>query len=89
MPGLIRHSVKQLGTAINGAVDSPVQGGVKLYRDSFLNERYIARHPDESQQCEQLRNQILDYVRVIQQALNLHGKICPDSAFHEALRSRE
>ena len=25
-------SVKQLGTVINGAVDSPVNGGVKLYR---------------------------------------------------------
>ena len=32
-------SVKQLGTAINGAVDSPVNGGVKLYRSvSFWPE---------------------------------------------------
>lgn len=30
---LTRVSVKQLGTAINGAVDSPVNGGVKLYRN--------------------------------------------------------
>jgi hypothetical protein len=27
------RSVKQLGTAINGAVDSPVNGGVELYRE--------------------------------------------------------
>ena len=26
------RSVKLLGTAINGAVDSPVNGGVRLYR---------------------------------------------------------
>lgn len=29
---LIVFSVKQLGNAVNGAVDSPVSGGVKLYR---------------------------------------------------------
>ena len=81
--------MKQLGTAINGAVDSPVQGGVKLYRQTFLNERYTARHPEEEEQIEQLRARVLDYARTIQQALDLHGKVCKDAAFHEALRSRE
>ena len=83
------NSVKHLGTAINGAVDSPVQGGVKLYRQTFLNERYAARHPEEEEQIDTLRACVLDYARTIEKALDLHGRICRDAAFHEALRSRE
>lgn len=82
-------SVKHLGTAINGAVDSPVQGGVKLYRHTFLNERYASRHPEEEEQIDNLRAAVLDYARTIQRALDLHGRVCRDAAFHEALRSRE
>jgi hypothetical protein len=78
-----------LGTAINGAVDSPVQGGVKLYRQTFLDPTYEATHPEQKEDIETLRAQILEYASVIDQALDLHAQVCKDTAFHEALRSRE
>lgn len=45
--GVVAHdrSVKQLGTAINGAVDSPVNGGVELYREVCQRRVY------EEDQC--------------------------------------
>jgi dedicator of cytokinesis protein 3 len=78
-----------LGTAINGAVDSPVQGGVKLYRQTFLDREYESTHPEQSEEIDILRAQILEYASVIDQALDLHAQVCKDFAFHEALRSRE
>jgi len=81
--------VKHLGTAINGAVDSPVQGGVKLYRQTFLDPTYEATHPGQKADIETLRAEILEYASVIDQALDLHAQVCKDTAFHEALRSRE
>jgi len=80
--------VKHLGTAINGAVDSPVQGGVKLYRQTFLDPAYESAHPEQKEDVGTLRLQILEYASVIDQALDLHAQVCKDSAFHEALRSR-
>jgi hypothetical protein len=65
-----------------------VQGGVKLYRQTFLSPVYEDKHPDEKDQIEALRAQILEYASVIDQALDLHGQVCRDTAFHEALKSR-
>jgi hypothetical protein len=50
---------------------------------------YATNHPDEKDQIEVLRAQILEYASVIDQALEIHGHVCKDSAFHEALKSRE
>lgn len=81
--------MKHLGTAINGAVDSPVQGGVKLYRQTFLDPTYEEAHPEQKKDIETLRAEILEYASVIDQALDLHAQVCKDTAFHEALRSRK
>ncbi|WWD19564.1 hypothetical protein CI109_104025 [Kwoniella shandongensis] len=79
---------KMLGTAINGAVDSPINGGVKTYRKVFLDGTYAEKHSEESLQIEQLRLALLEYVRTIQSSLIVHKQVCRDIAFHEALRSQ-
>ncbi|KAK8853154.1 hypothetical protein IAR55_003855 [Kwoniella newhampshirensis] len=79
---------KMLGTAINGAVDSPINGGVKTYRKVFLDVAYADKHAEESLQIEQLRLAILEYVRTIQSSLIVHKQACKDVAFHEALKSQ-
>lgn len=81
-------SVKHLGTALNGAVDSPINGGVKLYRDTFLDNTYIRNHPDEVLQLQDFKLVYEDYVRTVHTGLQLHGKVCKDIAFHEALKNR-
>lgn len=79
--------VKHLGTVINGAVDSPVNGGVSRYRQVFLSPEYAERYPDDRKKVEEVRLAILDYVRAIQEALAVHRLVCQDTPFHEALRS--
>nr|XP_019044242.1 hypothetical protein I302_07525 [Kwoniella bestiolae CBS 10118]OCF23172.1 hypothetical protein I302_07525 [Kwoniella bestiolae CBS 10118] len=69
---------KLLGTAINGAVDSPV----------FLDGSYNQRHPEFTSEIEQLRLGILEYVRSIQDSLKVHKIVCKDVAFHEALKTQ-
>ncbi|WWC91624.1 uncharacterized protein L201_006570 [Kwoniella dendrophila CBS 6074] len=79
---------KLLGTAINGAVDSPVSGGVKTYKKVFLDDSYAQRHPEFAPQVAQLRLTILEYVKAIQDSLRVHKLVCRDIAFHEALKTQ-
>nr|XP_019010242.1 uncharacterized protein I206_04710 [Kwoniella pini CBS 10737]OCF49023.1 hypothetical protein I206_04710 [Kwoniella pini CBS 10737] len=69
---------KLLGTAINGAVDSPV----------FLDGTYIEKHPEFASTVNQLRVTILEYVKTIQNTLKIHEVVCKDLAFHEALKTQ-
>lgn len=85
----LQFSVKQLGTALNGAVDSPINGGVKLYRDTFLDDTYALQHPAEQEQLEEFKAVYEEYVRTVHTGLGLHGKVCKDIAFHEALKNRK
>jgi dedicator of cytokinesis protein 3 len=80
--------VKQLGTALNGAVDSPINGGVKLYRDTFLDESYLRDHPIDGAQLGEFKAAYEAYVGTVHAGLELHGKVCKDIAFHEALKNR-
>nr|XP_018260970.1 uncharacterized protein I303_06687 [Kwoniella dejecticola CBS 10117]OBR83128.1 hypothetical protein I303_06687 [Kwoniella dejecticola CBS 10117] len=79
---------KLLGTAINGAVDSPVSGGVKTYRKVFFDGTYVEKHPEFSAALDQLRLGILEYVKTVQDSLKIHKIVCKDMAFHEALKSQ-
>ncbi|ORX40680.1 hypothetical protein BD324DRAFT_654448 [Kockovaella imperatae] len=82
-----RVDVKLLGTVINGAVDSPVNGGVKLYRKTFIEGDYLNRHPLETAQVGMLDAALRNYVQAIQNALSVHRVHCKDVTFHEALKS--
>ncbi|WVR00207.1 hypothetical protein IAU59_007349 [Kwoniella sp. CBS 9459] len=79
---------KLLGTAINGAVDSPVSGGVQTYRKVFLNGAYIEKHPEFAVDVDTLRLKIVEYVKTIQESLVVHKQVCKDMAFHEALKNQ-
>ena len=78
-----------LGTAINGAVSSPVSGGVPLYRDTFLDPAFGLQHPELANEIAELRDVLERYVASVLQALRVHGKLCKDIAYHEALKSRK
>ncbi|KAL7418467.1 Deoxycytidine kinase 1 [Cryptotrichosporon argae] len=79
--------VKLLGTALNGAVDSRVNGGIPVYRKSFLQPIYLQRRPMDAAKVDVLRNAIMAYVQTIQLGLAVHQRHNKDIAFHEALRT--
>jgi dedicator of cytokinesis protein 3 len=78
-----------LGTAIHGAIESPVSGGVVLYRDTFLDEAFSDKHPELGQDLADLRVTLGEHVAAVGEALRVHARLCKDMAFHEALKSRE
>ena len=78
-----------LGTAINGAVSSPVSGGVSLYRDTFVDSSFRADRPGSASEVQELQDALEVYGQCVLKALRVHEKVCKDIAFHEALKSRK
>ncbi|ORX57487.1 hypothetical protein DM01DRAFT_1319407 [Hesseltinella vesiculosa] len=60
---------------LNGAVDAPVNGGVALYRQTFLSPRYAVSHPDNALLIADLRKAIDDQVVVIDECLYVHSQL--------------
>lgn len=85
---MLISSVKMLGTAINGAVSSPVSGGVPLYRETFIESSFRSYHPEYAIEVQVLQDALDEYAECVHRALKVHGKLCKDIAFHEALKSR-
>lgn len=79
---------KALGSALNTAVDSKVNGGVPLYKKHFLDPDYVERHPVEARNVAHLGEVIVDYARTIQEGLAVYQRLSRDIAFQEALRTR-
>lgn len=77
-----------LGTAINGAVSSPVSGGVPLYRDTFVDSSFRSDRPEFAGEVQALQDALEAYGQCVLKALKVHEKVCKDIAFHEALKSR-
>lgn len=53
-----------LSMALNAAVDTPINGGVSLYRQTFLNGDYVLRCPDRAEHVAKLRDAIDEQVRI-------------------------
>ncbi|EJU03981.1 hypothetical protein DACRYDRAFT_105054 [Dacryopinax primogenitus] len=80
-------STNALSMSLNSAVDSPVNGGVGLYRQAFLGADYLPLHPENAALVQRLRDAIDEQVRVIARCLQLHGRLCPYEMqpFHQTL----
>ncbi|KAI3654653.1 hypothetical protein MP228_000033 [Amoeboaphelidium protococcarum] len=63
--------------SLNGAVDAPVNGGIKMYREAFLGDEYLVQNPDHRGLIQQLKDAILEHTAVIDRCLKLHGIIVP------------
>ncbi|KAJ3325019.1 hypothetical protein HDV06_005608 [Boothiomyces sp. JEL0866] len=60
--------------ALKGAVDAPVNGGVQMYKNAFLNENVPFEFPDKKLK-PMLQQYILDQVEVISRCIALHALI--------------
>ncbi|KZT56696.1 hypothetical protein CALCODRAFT_483819 [Calocera cornea HHB12733] len=80
-------STNELSMSLNSAVDSPVNGGVALYRQAFLGTDYLPLHPENAALVQRLRDAIDEQVRVMARCLQLHGRLCPYDMqpFHQTL----
>ncbi|OBZ66616.1 Dedicator of cytokinesis protein 3 [Grifola frondosa] len=69
-------STNALAMSLNAAVDAPLNSGVGAFRQVFLSDDYVLRHPERAEQ-----------VRIIHSCLRLHEQLCPPEmlSFHATL----
>ncbi|RKP10227.1 dedicator of cytokinesis-domain-containing protein, partial [Thamnocephalis sphaerospora] len=73
-----RVSCNPFTMSLNGAVNAPVNGGVKLYKQAFLqNEQYLRGNPDKARFIHELDDAVLEQAEVISRCLDVHGRIVP------------
>ena len=63
-------STNPLSMTLNGAVDAPINGGISMYRKSFLTPEYLATYPERADLVQKLRNAIDEQVFPSLYALN-------------------
>lgn len=82
-----RVNTNKLAMSLNGAVDAPVNGGIPLYKRTFLSDAFTNANRDKLDLIEQLRAAIQQQASVISRCLALHAKLCPAEMqpFHETL----
>lgn len=69
-------NISRLDLVLSGAVDSPVNGGIQLYR-AFLEDDSLRADPSTAPLVNALENAFLDYAAAIQRCLAIHGKVVP------------
>ncbi|KAG8997177.1 hypothetical protein FRB93_000463 [Tulasnella sp. JGI-2019a] len=69
-------STNPLAAALNNVVDMPEDGGIVMFRQVFLDQQYLAEHPEEVDAMHRLNIAIEDHVRVIGRCLALHNSLC-------------
>lgn len=68
--------ISRLDLVLSGAVDSPVNGGIQIYR-AFLEDEDLRIEPKSAPMILALENTFLDYATAIQRCLAIHGKVVP------------
>uniref|UniRef100_A0A060T669 ARAD1B13552p n=1 Tax=Blastobotrys adeninivorans TaxID=409370 RepID=A0A060T669_BLAAD len=78
--------VSRLDLVLSGAVDSPVNGGVQIYRQ-FLEDEGLKADPIQSSHITALELAFLEYAATIQRCLSIHGRAVPPSLrpLHQSL----
>ncbi|KAA8910151.1 hypothetical protein TRICI_004252 [Trichomonascus ciferrii] len=73
-----QNAVSKLDLLLSGAIDSPVNGGIQLFRP-FLEDPALRSDPVQSQQVTSLEVSFLDYAAAVQRCLAIHSKVVPAS----------
>ena len=55
-------STNALAMSLNAAVDAPMNSGVGTFRQVFLSEEYVSKHPERAEQVDKLRSAIDEQV---------------------------
>ncbi|KAI9593307.1 hypothetical protein BDF19DRAFT_415419 [Syncephalis fuscata] len=83
-----RVSCNPFTMSLNGAVNAPVNGGVKLYKQAFLkNEMYLRANTDKTSHIRELDDAVVEQAEIISRCLDIHGRIVPQEMvpLHENL----
>lgn len=79
-------NASRLDLVLSGAVDSPVNGGIQVYR-AFLENESLRNDANTSMLVACLDNAFLDYAGAIQRCLAIHSRVVPTTLrpLHQSL----
>lgn len=63
--------------SLNGAVDAPVNGGVNMYKETFLGPVFVSEFPDLAELVLHLEKEIMDQVLIVDECLCIHQALVP------------
>jgi dedicator of cytokinesis protein 3 len=73
---LEQGQVSKLEIVLSGSVDSPVNGGIGIYR-AFLEDDTLKTEPNSYALIQALESTFLEYTVAIKRCLTIHGKLAP------------
>ena len=72
-----KRNINPFSMRLQGVIDANVMGGIAKYQEAFFTPDYINSHPNDAEYVIQLRQNIVEQKRVLDEALALHGKLAP------------
>ncbi|KAK6177339.1 hypothetical protein SNE40_015458 [Patella caerulea] len=67
------YHLANLTMRLQGIVSAAVSGGIPKYQEAFFTNEFSDQHPEEANNLEALRGELLGQVELLQEALDLHG----------------
>lgn len=62
---------------LKGTIDANVQGGIPKYQEAFFSDVYLNSPEGKDPNVQKLRSLIISIMQVLDNALELHGKLAP------------
>lgn len=62
---------------LKGTIDANVQGGIPKYQEAFFSDAYLNSPDGKDPNVQKLRSLIINIMQVLDNALELHGKLAP------------
>lgn len=72
-----RRNINPFSMRLQGVIDACVMGGIAKYQEAFFNSDFLVSHPAHLEHVLQLRQCIIEQMRILEAGLTLHGKLAP------------
>ncbi|ESO90448.1 hypothetical protein LOTGIDRAFT_123182, partial [Lottia gigantea] len=67
--------LQNLTMRLKGVISATVSGGIPKYQEAFFTNEFANEHPDQLRHLEELRGQLIQQVNLLDEALQLHGRL--------------
>ena len=72
-----RRNINPLSMRLQGVIDACVNGGIAKYQEAFFTSEFLAGQQSHLEHVLQLRQCIVEQMRILDTGLALHGRLAP------------
>ncbi|KAJ6255717.1 dedicator of cytokinesis [Anaeramoeba flamelloides] len=83
-------NINPLSMILNGIIDAPVNGGIYMYVNAFLEEQYLLNNPKHEDLIIKMKKMLVKQLKFVNIGLNLHNRLCQDNfrPFHDKMKRK-